>query len=113
MTNSKYLSNVFFNITTDLSFSCRFFMFTQSVCYTGICIFFLSVTIGFIVLTACVILLIFVPLLILLMRNSSPSFLKQRCSSSRPLSEVTEKLCEDGETNYSVQTDGYAKIGSA
>ena len=71
-------------------------------------VFFLSVTIGFIVLTVCVIVLIIVPLLILLMRNSSPSFLKQRCSSSSPLADVTQKLCEDGETNYSVQTDGYA-----
>ena len=61
-------------------------------------------TIGFIVLTVCVILLIVVPLLILLIRNSSQSFLKQTCPSSSPLADVTQKLFEDGETNYSVQT---------
>jgi len=90
-------------------------MFTQSVWFFRLIhmYFSLSVTIGFIVLTACVILLIIVPLLILLIRNSSQSFLKQRCSSSSPLAEVTQKLWEDGETNYSVQADGYASNGSA
>ena len=91
-------------------YSVRFAVF---FCAQDVCIFFLSVTIGFIVLTACVILLIVVPLLILVIRNSSQSLLKQRCSSSSPLEEVTQKLCEDGKVNYSVQGDGYARNGLA
>ncbi|KAL9952803.1 hypothetical protein ACROYT_G040113 [Oculina patagonica] len=62
-----------------------------------------TLTIGFIILTVCVILLIVVPLLILLIRNSSRTGLKRKCCSRTPLVEVTQKLCQDEKPNYSVQ----------
>ena len=66
-------------------------------------------TIEFIVLTIFVFILIVAPLLILLIRNSSRTGLKEKCSLGFPLVEVKQKLCEDVKPKYSVQNDGYGR----
>ena len=85
-----------------ISCACKIQVYSR---WTLILLCLFSVTIGFIVLTVCVILLIVVPLLILLMQKSSRTGPKRRCCSRTPLEEITQKLCEDEKGNFSVQND--------